>query len=232
MKMIKKVLAGAMAAVMAMSFSVGVSAAGSRTGNVTVTDDSAYTVEANIQNTDAYKALQESAPEVVDMIDKVNNGTYDMENFIAELSEDSAEVAKALEGKDFVTGFFDLIATDNAKKNANGKYEVTLSVPGLTAQTTGVMVLHYSTERNLWEIIKPTAVNLDAKTITVEFEDLSPVGIVADKGTLTSSTADSQAQGTSPKTEGMNSVWMMWFGAALVLAAAGSVVVLRKRNCQ
>lgn len=249
MKMFKRVLAGAMAMVMAMSFSVGVFAAGSRTGNVTVSggDDAFYKTDEKIENTDAYKEVKEKAPEVVEMIDKVNNGSHTMKSFIERLIEFAEEliekadetaskaaeqVAEDLKGKDFVTGFFDLIPVGDVQKNANDKYEVTLNVPSFTAKTTNVKVLHYSTKRSLWEVIEPKNVDLKAKTLTAEFEDLSPVAVIADEGTFDTTLNGSEAQGTSPKTEGVSSVWMMWFGAAFVLVAAGSVVVYRKKNCQ
>ena len=115
------------------------------------------------------------------------------------------------------------------EKNSNGNYEVTMNVPAFTDKTTGVQVIHYSDERMLWEVIEPTSVDVKAKNVTVEFKDLSPVAIIADKGTTTAT--DSQPQGTSPKTEEGSSVWMMWMGAAFVLLAAGSVVVYRRKKC-
>lgn len=246
MKMFKRVLAGVMAATMILSSSVGVFAAGSRTGNVTVTGDNAayYKTDEKIEQTEAYKELQTSEPEVVKMIDKVNAGTLDMKSFVtslkeylADLSDTAAKeaaqkVAEILEDKDFVTGFFDLIPVGDVEKNENGNYEVTMNVPGLTEKTVEVKVLHFSTARALWEVIDPKNVDLKAKTVTAEFEDLSPVAIIAKQGTVEAAVSGSQAQGTSPKTEGVSSVWMMWFGAAFVLVAAGSVVIYRKKNCQ
>lgn len=41
-------------------------------------------------------------------------------------------------------------------------------------------MLHYSMERTVWEIIDPTEVDEEAKTLTAEFEDLSPIAIISD----------------------------------------------------
>ena len=151
-----------------------------------------YTAESKIEETDSYKAIQESAPAVAEMILQVNEGTMEMDAFVEELNKMTEEAgdetvkaaleeaAKALEGKTFVTAFVDITAGEDAEKNEDGKYEITLNVPSLTSQTTNVMVLHYSTERGVWEVIEPADVDVDAKTVTAEFEDLSPVAVIAD----------------------------------------------------
>lgn len=167
------------------------SAAGSRTMNVTVQAEG-ISVAAKIEESEAYKQLKESAPEVVSILDKVNDGTMEMKDVTAELTKMAEgltdETAKAaleevitkLENKDFVTGFVDLTADATAEKNENGKYEVTIDVPSMTDEATGYDVLHYSVERSVWELIEPSETDAEAKTITAEFEDLSPVAVVAD----------------------------------------------------
>lgn len=149
-------------------------------------------VAAKIEESEAYKQLKESAPEVVSILDKVNDGTMEMKDVTAELTKMAEgltdETAKAaleevitkLENKDFVTGFVDLTADATAEKNENGKYEVTIDVPSMTDEATGYAVLHYSIERSVWELIEPSETDAEAKTITAEFEDLSPVAVVAD----------------------------------------------------
>lgn len=240
MKMKKRILVAAMTMVLTLSSAVGVMAAGSRSKDVVLSGDSAekYEVSQNIQETEAYKTLKAEEPETAALIDEVNAGTKSMTSFTEtlsalaeEMTDETAkaaleEVVKALESKDFVTGFIDLIAKEGAEKNAEGKYEITLSVPGMTEKTTDVEVLHYSTVRKVWEVIQPSNVDKEKKTITAEFEDLSPVAVIAKEGTFSS-----DAQGTSPKTEGV-STWMMWAAAAVVLLGAGTVVVTRKRNCR
>ena len=63
------------------------------------------------------------------------------------------------------------------------------------------------------------------KLISAEFEDLSPVAVIANTGAA----ASDGAEGTSPQT-GMASNWMVWLGAAVVLAAAGVVTYRKARQ--
>ncbi|MDY3016071.1 hypothetical protein [Blautia sp.] len=191
MKLRKCLMVCALAAVMTVGSASVASAAGSRTMNVTVQAEG-ISVAAKIEESEAYKQLEESAPEVVSILDKVNDGTMEMKDVTAELTKMAEgltdETAKAaleevitkLESKDFVTGFVDLTADATAEKNENGKYEVTIDVPSMTDEATGYDVLHYSVERSVWELIEPSETDAEAKTITAEFEDLSPVAVVAD----------------------------------------------------
>lgn len=191
MKLRKCLMVCALAAVMTVGSVSVASAAGSRTMNVTVQAEG-ISVAAKIEESEAYKQLKESAPEVVSILDKVNDGTMEMKDVTAELTKMAEgltdETAKAaleevitkLENKDFVTGFVDLTADATAEKNENGKYEVTIDVPSMTDEATGYDVLHYSVERSVWELIEPSETDSEAKTITAEFEDLSPVAVVAD----------------------------------------------------
>ncbi|MBS6180960.1 MAG: hypothetical protein KH921_09260 [Erysipelotrichaceae bacterium] len=241
MKMRKRMLVSLLAGVLTLGSAVSVWAAGSRTSDVTVAGDGKFTVSSKIEETADYTTLKAEAPEVVALIDTVNAGTKDMKTFAEDLKglleTTTDEAAKAslekvvatLEGKDFVTGFFDLSAASDAEKNENGKYEVTLSLPALTDNTTDVEILHYSVARKLWETVEPTEVDKKAKTITAEFEDFSPVAIVAKEGSFAADVTE-QSKGTSPKTEGV-SVWMMWTAAA-VLLVTGATVVYKKRNCR
>lgn len=191
MKLRKCLMVCALAAVMTVGSVSVASAAGSRTMNVTVQAEG-ISVAAKIEESAAYKELQTSAPEVVAILDKVNDGTMEMKDVTAELTKmaetitDEAakaaleEVITKLESKDFVTGFVDLTADETAVKNENGKYEITIDVPSMTDESTGFEVLHYSVERSVWEMIEPSETDAAAKTITAEFEDLSPVAVVAD----------------------------------------------------
>lgn len=197
MKLRKRVMACTLAAAMLIGAAVGVYAEGSRTNDLTVSNISAqeYQITGKIQDSDSYKALKEEAPEVAEMIDKVNDGTMEMTDFITKLTEQAdavmdeeakAELEKVIESlrtKDFVTGFVDLVALEAAEKNAEGMYEVTISVPSLTDQLKNVQILHYSTERSLWEIVDPSEINTEEKTVTAEFEDLSPIAVIADSTT-------------------------------------------------
>lgn len=238
----KRILAAAMAAVLTVGSAVGVMAEGSRSKNVTLSgeDSGKYVLSQAIDETETYKNLKAEEPETVALIDEVNAGSKTMKTFAEELAamaEETAdetakaaleEVAKAIENRDFVTGFFDLTPQGNVEKNENGKYEVTLSVPALTENTTDVAVLHYSTERKIWEVIEPKNVDKENKTVTAEFEDFSPVAVIAKEGTFDTMTSG-EAQGTSPKTEGVSN-WMLWAGAAVLFLMTGSVLLLKRKD--
>ena len=240
----KRILAAAMAAVLTVGSAVGVMAEGSRSKNVTLSgeDSGKYVLSQAIDETETYKNLKAEEPETVALIDEVNAGSKTMKTFAEELAamaEETAdetakaaleEVAKAIENRDFVPGFFDLTPQGNVEKNANGKYEVTLSVPALAEKTTDVAVLHYSTERKIWEVIEPKNVDKENKTITAEFEDFSPVAVIAKEGTFDTLTSGG-AQGTSPKTEGVSD-WMQWAGAAVLLLMTGSGLLLKRKDCR
>lgn len=227
----KRLLAVAAAALLLVSQAATVFAAGSITGNVALSGEAAkgYTLTADIAQTEVFQKLEAEKPEVAKLITEVNAGTESMADFAESIAQEYPEVSQKLAGKEFVSSFFDLVAGDDAKLNAEGKYEITLSVPALTANTTDVAVLHYSTVRGLWEVIDPSAIDLEGKTITVAFEDLSPVAVIAKEGTSTSATVGSQTSGTSPKTgTGMESV--LWMGAAVVLFGMAAVVSVKRRR--
>lgn len=170
------------------------------------------------------------------------------------VKESAKQVLAQIEGKkQAVTAFFDLDKTgDNVHKTADGKYQVTLKVPALTNQTTGVVVLHFSTVRQEFELITPSNVDLQNQEITVEFQDLSPVMVLVDSGTADSvsnvsagttqtasgttsgsttsgSTTSGSSSTVSPKT-GVDSQWMLFAGGATALAAGGAGVLAYRRR--
>ena len=91
-------------------------------------------------------------------------------------------------------------------------------------------MLHYSTVRSTWEVIDPSNIDLANKLVTAEFQDLSPVAVIAKvSGTATntdSTTTDTDA--TSPKT-GVESNWAVWMTSAVVLFGAAIVTFKRTR---
>lgn len=220
----KKLLGSLLAAALVVTQAVSVFAAGgSKTADVTLTGDAAGYYEVSEGTKENFDAVEDE--KTLNTILLVNDGTTTLEDFAKDIEETYPEVAKELEGKSMLTKFFDLIPINGGIKTEDGKYLVTLSVPQLTEACKNVKVLHYSTVRKVWEVITPTDVNYANKQITVEFEDLSPVAIIADVDA--SQTTDSTTAGTSPKT-GVNSDWMLWMGAA-VLFGLGAVVFKKSR---
>ena len=245
----KRLLAVFAAAAMVMSSAMGVFAAGSQTAyvkavaNETTDDANYYVTTQDVESTDTFKALQGKVPEITALIEQVNAGEISAEEFlkaIAALEGVSEEVKQGIEGKEMLTDVFDLEKVGEPQK-VNGKYRVTLEIPGLTANTTGLGLLHL-TSAGVWEYIPVVegSIDLTKKTASFDFDSFSPVLLVADEGTFdttattsdkTSTTSDKKTDSTSksPKTS-QSSDWMVWAVMAALLAGAGVVVLRKKAN--
>ena len=198
MKMAKKFMALALAVVLSVGCAFCVSADGSRTKNITVSQEQSkiYEVLQKIEETDGFKELKEEYPEIAEVLQKVGEGKMDMKEFIDFLktlaAEEKDETRKAkledviekLEKKEFVTGFvqFKVLDFDKAVKSAEDedKYEVDLSVPSITDEMENIQLLCYDKEKNEWSIAEPISVDKKNKTIKVALEDLCYFAIIAD----------------------------------------------------
>ena len=197
MKIAKKFMALALAAVLSVGCAFGVSADGSRTKDVTVTQEQSeiYEIIQKIEDTDGFKELQEQHKEIADAFEKVGKGEMDMDGFVdvlKTLAEDETlteeakaaleEVIEKLDGKDFVTGFiqFKVLDAVKAKKNEDGKYEVEFAVPNITDDMENIQLVCYNSETNEWTIVDPIKVDKENKTLKVALDDLCFFTIVAD----------------------------------------------------
>ena len=198
MKIAKKFMALALAVVLSVGCAFCVSADGSRTKNITVSQEQSkiYEVLQKIEETDGFKELKEEYPEIAEVLQKVGEGKMDMKGFIDFLktlaTEEKDETRKAkledviekLEKKEFVTGFvqFKVLDFDKAVKSAEDedKYEVDLSVPSITDEMENIQLLCYNKEKNEWSIAEPISVDKKNKTIKVALEDLCYFAIIAD----------------------------------------------------
>lgn len=198
MKMAKKFMALALAVVLSVGCAFCVSADGSRTKNITVSQEQSkiYEVLQKIEETDGFKELKEEYPEIAEVLQKVGEGKMDMKGFIDFLktlaTEEKDETRKAkledviekLEKKEFVTGFvqFKVLDFDKAVKSAEDedKYEVDISVPSITDEMENIQLLCYNKEKNEWSIAEPISVDKKNKTIKVALEDLCYFAIIAD----------------------------------------------------
>ena len=198
MKIAKKFMALVLAVVLSVGCVFCVSADGSRTKNITVSQEQSkiYEVLQKIEETDGFKELKEEYPEIAEVLQKVGEGKMDMKEFIDFLktlaAEEKDETRKAkledviekLEKKEFVTGFvqFKVLDFDKAVKSAEDedKYEVDLSVPSITDEMENIQLLCYNKEKNEWSIAEPISVDKKNKTIKVALEDLCYFAIIAD----------------------------------------------------
>ena len=218
----KKIFGTILAAALVVAQAVTVFAAGSRVAEAAPAGESTGRYEFTAITEDTFQDLAESVPDVKTLIDAINEGT----ETIQALAEQASDLTDTLADKEMLTPIFDLQPIDGGIQTEDGNYLVTMSVPTLTEEMTDVLLLHYSTVRSVWEIITPMDVDYANKEITAEFEDLSPVAVIAKVNG--SAAADTQV-GTSPKT-GVVSDWMGWLGAAVVLGAVSVAAVRKSRQ--
>lgn len=192
----------------------------SKTALPSVTGSSASSYIITAASSESFSDVKNE--EVINDLLAVNNGTKSLTDVVGKTTP---ELTDQLAGKEMVSPFFDLKPVNGGIKNEEGKYVVTISVPSLTKAMTDVQILHYSTVRNLFELITPTSVDYEGKTITAVFEDLSPVAIIAK---VDASKAADSTVGISPKT-GVPSTWMVFFGAAVILAGVSAVAYRKER---
>lgn len=216
----KRMYGMVLAAALVVTQAVSAFAAPSRTTDVKPAGDSVGYYETKTGTEETFAYLDETVPEVKKMIMDINKGVTGLES----IAEAAPELKEELEGKSLVTGFFDLEPINGGIKTADGKYIVTLSVPELTKSMTNVRLLHYSTDRNVWEIITPNDVNYEQKQITAEFIDLSPVAVIADIDK-----SQTEASGTSPQT-GVSAQWPIYGVLALMLMGISAAFFARNKK--
>ena len=226
----KRLFGTLLAAALVVTQVVSVFAAGSKTTQATPAGESVGKYEMTEGTAENFSEVKEQA--VLDKILAVNNGTATLES----IAEQAEAIKDELTGKVLVTKFFDLVPINGGGRirtfflcqcTEDGKYKVTFTVPNLTEALQDVKVLHYSTQRAVWEVITPDNVNYSTKEITAQFEDLSPVAVIG-KNTGAGTSTDSTT-GTSPKT-GVASDWILYAGASVVLLGAAVVVLGRNRK--
>lgn len=216
----KKRLFGAiLAAVLVVSQAVTVFAAGSKIAGVSTAGDSVgyYTVAEGTAQAFSYLA-----DDVAEKILAVNGGSASL----ASIADMTPGIRASLAGKRMITDFFNLSAENGGVKTADGKYLVSLEVTSITSSMTGIQILYYNTATGTWSVITPSDVAYADQVITFTVDQLpAPICIIADEGT----NADDNKTGTSPQT-GAVSGWIMWMGAALILAGASLAVYKKSKN--
>lgn len=205
--------------------SLAAAAAPSITKNGAVSQE--FTINGEAGDTNQYRATFEvpledtvTSAEVLDRIVRVNEEPTQIQDILKE-AETTEEDQSILEKFQLLTEIQDLSIVDQSTGiPVEGLTNVTLTweVPNLTSEMKNIRVLHYSTVRNVWEILTPDKVDFENKAITQTFQDLSPVAVLytLDDGTATSpGTGDSTA--------------IFYYAAAAILAFGVCVVVFRKR---
>lgn len=228
----KKLLGMVMAAALVVAQTVSVFAAPSPTAEVTPVGDSEgkYTLEQYVE--EKLEKLRAEAPQAADVIEQINSGVKKFEAIRETVTQDIVQeieekTQETLENVAMLTKFIDLSTVGEVEKTADGFYDVRLQIPTLTESMINVQILHYSTERSVWEVITPDEVDYTNKTIRAKFQDLSPIVVIA-KEDPSKAAGDINAEGvgTAPKT-GSASDAAVW-GCAAILLGTGAVVILRK----
>lgn len=74
-----------------------------------------------------------------------------------------------------------VLDADKAEKNADGKYEVEISVPSITDTMENIQLVAYSKEdAKKWQIVDPISVDKENKTLEVALDDGAFFTVVAD----------------------------------------------------
>ncbi|MDO5477373.1 MAG: hypothetical protein Q4F43_09730 [Eubacteriales bacterium] len=200
MKVKPQLLAGILAAALAMGSSMSVYAAESVTAVPDTKHNDSYEV-SNIKNMQDYEDLKTQKPFVIGAIEDVNNGTdKSTEKFLQKILQDENEktvdsvkaIQDTIKNSEFLSDFFDIHVKGNemassdflrenadVEKTKDGAFKVTLSVPALTQNNKKPYVLHYSKDTGVWEILWPTNVDYKNKTMTIEFKNFSPAAVLA-----------------------------------------------------
>lgn len=202
MKMRKRILGCLVAATLMMTQVICVGAAGGSKGSkIDLTEGSkkdGYTIDVTDKNGDDF--VNEKTPEAKD----------DLGN-----KKPVTPVIK--------------IDGNNANKVPSSKdpnkevFEVTIYLPSLNKDLLDSLVDYYYWGDDNWGIGTYTRYDLDASTVTFEFEEL-PVWLVLYADAL----AESEAAGVSPQT-GVRSDWALWLSCSVVLFGA-AFVMTRKKN--
>ena len=257
MKAVKKLLTCVLSATLLFGSATAVFAADSKSAAQVTSETSGITVVNDVTEvTESISKTDEQAAEVITKTQQDPQSLVD--NLKGTDSKGAQEAAKELEGKTILTPFFDIQKIGNVAKDADGKYDVKLSVPELTDEVVSVQILHYSTERGTWEVLD-AEFDLATKTIIGKFQDLSPATIAvvlktktpannagnanatatgsktasgsnAATGTKTSvSGTATSSTSTSPVT-GVSTNYAGWLLAALVTTAAGVSLMFRRKK--
>ena len=197
---------------------MGVSAAGSKDGQVSVTEPSAqagYIIRVGSEQFFNDNVTPAQALENKDEILAYNAGTLSLDNLLG----NATSVKSALQGKTALTEIFDLHDIAGGTPTG-GKHRVTLNVPALSSKCSDVKVLHYSMVDKKWETLDESTADIAKKQVTVVSDDLSPIAIFATVST-------GSGTGSSPATGMESATWMILAAAAIVVAG---VVVTRKKR--
>lgn len=181
------------------------------------------------------KSFEEAGvkPAVVQEIVAINKAPEKVKEILKEITIKPTNDTVKVENLELLTSIQDLSIKD---KNGNvieaKNVEMTWTVPNLVEGTGEVRVLHYSTVRNEYEILKPSNVDYKNKTITCLFPDLSPVAVVYEPASSNGGSGD-KTDGSIITDTGFdftnNGMGMLGLGAVVIAAGVIGFAVRKKR---
>lgn len=275
MKLVSRLAPGVLALSLVLGSAMTVFAQPSATAVPDLEHSDWYEV-TDLEDSLAYEDLYNNNNVVCGAIKELNESKdKSTDTFVKAILKDTNTKVKAsaekiqdvVRNSDFLTGFFDIhvqdkemMKSDELRKldlatSKNGYFKVTLEVPALTENNKNPYVLHFSQERQEWEILWPTHVDYEKKTLTIEFKDFSPASILAvsdagkevpeeemkedtseeksdsDKAVDDDDQDDDDSHSSSGSSKakspktGVADTWILWFGASAIFAGAA-----RKRH--
>lgn len=196
-------------------------------GSITVTGTPSQEVTVNGQKVEGAKVafsdeMTDVPEETKALVEELNKG----QDLATVLADAKFETEVDLAGYAMLTKMQDLTAVD---KDGNPLKNVTVSweVPNLTSNAGSVLVLHFSTDRQVWEVITPDKV--DGTTVTATFADLSPVTVIY-KTTTTGTGDDTTTGGSTNVPTGDNSAVGFYVALAAAAVCVGGFVVYRTKR--
>ena len=177
--------------------------------NALFTDDETY-IKAEVNS------------DIIDLIKKVNANPSQLATLITDVD---------LSGYHLLTEIQDLSIYEVSTHKLLPKQKdvtVTWEVPNLVNTLKNVKVLHYSTVRNTWEILTPSKVDFENKSITQHFDDLSPVAVIYKLNDTNKSDADKNKD--SKKTGDTTNVVPYVVVGIVALVEVVFFVVKKKKN--
>ena len=160
--------------------------------------------------------------DIIDLIKKVNANPSQLATLITDVD---------LSGYHLLTEIQDLSIYEVSTHKLLPKQKdvtVTWEVPNLVNTLKNVKVLHYSTVRNTWEILTPSKVDFENKSITQHFDDLSPVAVIYKLNDTNKSDADKNKD--SKKTGDTTNVVPYVVVGIVALVEVVFFVVKKKKN--
>lgn len=171
---------------------------------------------------------------VAEKLIEVNKAPEKVKDILKELAIKPANETVNVANLELLTSIQDLSIKD---KNGNvieaKNVTMTWTVPNLVEGTGEIRVLHYSTARGVYELLKPISVDYKNKTITCFFEDLSPVAVVYEPASSSNGGSGDKTDDSIITDTGFDftntGMGMLGLGAVVIVAAGIGFAVRKKR---